>query len=52
MTRSSITSLLQPFKVAEFGQYQYLFHLVAGLLKSGTKKALTSHLEPETNAAI
>ena len=40
------------FKVAELGRYQYSFHLVAGLLKSGTKKAFTSHFEPETNDAI
>ena len=36
------------FETAEFRQYQYLFDLVAGLLKSGDKKAFTSCFEPET----
>jgi len=31
------------FEIAEFRQYEYLFDLVAGLLKSGNKKAFTSH---------
>ena len=36
------------FEIAEFSQYQYLFDLVAGLLKSGDKKAFTSCFVPET----
>ena len=31
------------FEIVEFGQYQYFFDLVAGLLKSGNKKVFTSH---------
>ena len=36
------------FEITEFSQYQYLFDLVAGLLKSGDKKAFTSCFVPET----
>ena len=34
--------------MAEYSQYQYLFDLVACLLKSGNKKAFTSLFVPET----
>ena len=33
------------FGIAEFSQYQYLFDLVAGLLKNGNRKALSSHVQ-------
>ena len=36
------------FEIAEFSQYQYLFDLVASLLKRGNKTAFTSHSVPET----
>ena len=36
------------FEIAESCQYQYLFDLVAGLSKSRSKKAFTSHFIPET----
>ena len=36
------------FEITEFSQYQYLFDLVAGLLKSGDKKAFTSCFVLET----
>ena len=36
------------FEIAEFRQYQYLFDVVAGLLKSGNKKACTSHFLHQT----
>ena len=36
------------FEIVEFSQYQHFIDLVAGLLKSGDKKALTSHLVFET----
>ena len=36
------------FEITEFSQYQYLFDLVAGFLKSGDKKAFTSCFVPET----
>ena len=31
------------FEIAEFSQYQYLFDLVACLLKSGNKNVFASH---------
>ena len=34
--------------MAEYSQYQYLFDLVACLLKSGNKKAFLSLFVPET----
>ena len=36
------------FEIAEFSQYQYFIDQVAGLLKSGHKKAVTSHFVFET----
>ena len=36
------------FGNAEFNQQQYFIDQVAGLLKSGNKKASTSHFVPET----
>ena len=36
------------FEIAEFSQYQYFIAQVAGLLKSGNKKAFTSHFVFET----
>ena len=35
------------FEIAKFSQYQYLFYLVAGLLKRGNKTAFTSHFAPK-----
>ena len=36
------------FEIAEFSRYQHLFDRVASLLKSGNKKAFSSHFVPET----
>ena len=36
------------FEITEFIQYQYLFDLIAVLLKSGNKKAFASHFLHET----
>ena len=36
------------FEIAEFSQYRRLFDRVASLLKSGNKKAFSSHFVPET----
>ena len=36
------------FEIAEFSQYQQLFDRIASLLKSGNKKAFSSHFVPET----
>ena len=36
------------FEITEFSQYQYLFDLIAVLLKSGNKKAFASHFLHET----
>ena len=36
------------FEIAEFSQYQYFIDQLAGLSKSGNKKAFTSHFVFET----
>ena len=50
--RSSLPLYYSYFWKAEFSQYQYLFDLVAGLLKSGNKKAFSSHFTWNRNDAI
>ena len=36
------------FEITEFSQWQYLFDLEAGLMKSNNKKATTFHFVPRT----
>ena len=44
----TICVIYSHFEIAEFGHCQYLFDLVAVLLKSRNKKAFTSHFVPKT----
>ena len=46
MTRQDVQ--LSLYYITEFSQYQYIFDLVAGLLKSSNKKAATFHFVPKT----
>ena len=47
-TRSSITTLLQPFWNRRIQSIPIFFNQLASLLKSGNKKAFTSHIVFET----